>query len=419
MDGEFREYGVIAGDVVVANSGESTIMGNLSSLNPVTGSGTLVVTRQYNIGELVTSARSQYESFMSLTPDTKSSDSNIGGQTFTPGTHLLDNANVSIINDTVTLDGSGQYVFQIPNGGLITTTITADVSFNFINGATASNVYWMIDGDVNIQSQNGNITAFAGSVISQGNITLGTDSTSDGTMAALTAIVTDSTSDRTMAAPAVTGIVTLNSNVIIAQSLQQLLDNVAGNYLIIVNNVADSEAIQVNASNVNGGISFKSGLGGISSESTGTITLTGDSGVIQRYSSGGLIKSQPEEIMLTDINGQSLSIIELLSQIATIPATVDRTVTLDTAANIVAGLSDPQVNDSFDFTLINLSSATDSAKVTIAVGDGGSIPAGQNMVVAAASDDPATYYSSGSGTFRLRLTNVDEEAEEYIVYRIA
>ena len=402
MDGEFREYGVIAGDVVVANSGESIVRGDLSSLNPVTGEGTVIVTRQNNIGPLVTSAQSQYDSFMGMTPDTTSSDANISGQTFVPGTHLLDNAGVTISNNTVTLDGSGMYVFQLPNGGLITTTTTDNVSFVFINGATASSVYWAIAGDVVIQSQNGNMTAFAGSVITQGNITLGTGSTSAGTMAA----------------PTASGVVTLNSNILTSQSLQQMLDNVSTSYLIVTNNVADSAAIQISTINVDGGITIKSGLGGVTVESTGAVNLTGDR-IFERHEGGGLIKSQPEEIMLSDINGQSLGIGELLSQIATIPATANRTVTLDTAANIVAGITGVAVDDSIDFTLINLSNATNSAQVTIAVGTGGTTPSGQNMVVAASSNGTATYFSSGSGTFRIRLTNVSSGTEAYTVYRIA
>lgn len=403
MNGDFKEYGVIAGDVVVANSGESKILGDLSSLNAVTGEGTVVVTRQYNIGALNTSAQSQYDYFISITPDTTSSDADISGQTFVPGTHLLTNAGITISNNTVTLDGSGTYVFQLPNGGLTTTTTTSPVSFNLINGATASSVYWMVNGNVNIQSQNGNITAFVGSVISQGNITLGVGSTSAGSLAT----------------PVVSGIITLNSNVITAQSLQQKLDNVAPDYIILINNVADAQAIQLNTTNVNGGISIKSGLGGILLSSTDSITLSGSTNVFERWGTGGSVKKQPSEMMLTDINGQTLSIAELLSRIATIPATVDRTVTLDTAVNIVEGIPGVSVDDSIDFTLINLSNSTDSAKVTIAAGTGGTIPSGQNMIVAAASNDPTTYYSSGSGTFRIRLTNVNSGTEAYTVYRIA
>ena len=362
VDVGYERYGIIAGDSVVKNFGTTTIIGDFGSESASNGIGTVIVSGNTydnagaSLNPALSSDQNTYNFIISESPDYTVSNPNIGGLTFTPGTTQFTNAGVTIggtvPTSTVTLNGSGQYYFQIPtpdglSNGLTTDSTAANVTFIFQNGARASNVLWVINGNVNLNSSGSNFTTFAGSIICIGNITLGTQTTSAGSLSA-----------------PFSGTITLNSNRIVCQLSQAILDQTSNNYINFVTTLANSPAIIINAENPAGGIELNAG-----------------NNIFERWGPGGLIKTQPAEIQLTDTDGQTLTIAQLLAEIATIPATTNHTVTLDTAAHIVAGIQGVAVNDSFEFILINLSNSTDSAQITIAAGTGGTTPPGQNMIV--------------------------------------
>lgn len=265
-DTNYLSYGASSGGSVVVNLDLTTIQGDLGATDTIGGAGTVIVSDQTNIGfnntPVITSAQSAYSTFMGMAPTFTSGTSNIGGMTFNPGViALTDVGGVSIGGVTpfnsIILDGDGQYVFQIINGGLIANTTANTIDIQLIGGARASEVYWVVNGSVDLQSITGNITNFKGSIIAQGNITLGIGSISQGSLVAV-----DNTS-----------IITLNNNNIISQINVFAKEMNVGGYKIIESTLSDNKAVQILASDVNGGIYVEAGVGGIYAVTTNSISL--------------------------------------------------------------------------------------------------------------------------------------------------
>jgi hypothetical protein len=87
---------------------------------------------------------------------------NLGGQTLTPGTYCESAA--PTISGTVTLSGSGVYVFQI-GSTLVTAPGTTVV---LTNGAEACNVYWQVGSSATIDTA----TTFAGTIMAFTSVTV-------------------------------------------------------------------------------------------------------------------------------------------------------------------------------------------------------------------------------------------------------
>ncbi|ARF11601.1 hypothetical protein Klosneuvirus_2_37 [Klosneuvirus KNV1] len=143
---------------------------------------------------------------------------------------------------------------------------------------------------------------------------------------------------------------------------------------------------------------------------------TGASRLFNRFGTGGFIKHQEADVSLSDADA-TLTITDILKSIFTITPTVDRTLTLPTAALAVAGISGVEIGDAIDFIIINNSTPANEAFIMIANGTGSSITG--NTTIAPASNNVSTFYTSGSGTFRIRFTNVTGGSEAYVAYRIA
>jgi hypothetical protein len=82
----------------------------------------------------------------------------------------------------------------------------------------------------------------------------------------------------------------------------------------------------------------------------------------------------------------------------------DATYTLPTAALIVAGQPDLQVNDSWTFSVIDTNG---TYTITLAVGTGGTLVGSGALAV------------STSAMFRITITNITSGSEAYDLYRIA
>jgi len=108
----------------------------------------------------------------------------IGGTTVTPGVYTI--ASTLGITGTVTLDAQGnsnaQFIFQIGSG---LTTATSSIVF-LINGAQASNVFWQVGSSATL----GTTSAFAGNILAQASISLGTGTLIQGRALARTGAVT-------------------------------------------------------------------------------------------------------------------------------------------------------------------------------------------------------------------------------------
>ena len=108
---------------------------------------------------------------------------------------------------------------------------------------------------------------------------------------------------------------------------------------------------------------------------------------------------------------------QLLTKIISITPTANRTLTLPTAANAVTVITGVKVGNSIDFTIINESTPINQASVIITVGTGGSFIGSDT--VHPVQNLSETYFTSGSGTFRMRFTNITTSFEAYDVYRIS
>ena len=142
---------------------------------------------------------------------------------------------------------------------------------------------------------------------------------------------------------------------------------------------------------------------------------TGGSRLFERWGTGGRILHQAAETSLSN-SSQTLTIAQLLGDILTITPTTDRTLTLPTAADAVAGISGVQVNDAIDFRIINLQASASDPEAILAMGTGGTAVGYMN--VPPHVNNAGTYFYSGTGIFRMRFTNVTVSSEAYTVYRI-
>ncbi len=170
--GTARSYSVLAGTGVV-NTLATTISGDLgvSPSNSITGFPPGVVAGTTHAGDPAAAAAQSdlvlaYNDAAARTPSAGfSGDQN--GQTFTPGTYHT--AAAFALTGTLTLDGLGDpnalFIFQV-DAALNT---AAASTMNLINGAQASHVFWQVNG----AAGTGASSAFAGTIMAAGAITLG------------------------------------------------------------------------------------------------------------------------------------------------------------------------------------------------------------------------------------------------------
>lgn len=179
-------------------------------------------------------------------------------------------------------------------------------------------------------------------------------------------------------------------------------------------------------------VAINSGTGGISiggNSSTGEIHIgntaiaktliignnTGGSRIFNRWGSGGNINHQSAHTALAN-SGATLTVANLITQILTMTPTTDRTLTLPDAADIVSGISGIAVDDCIDFYVINSGSGLGDPSVIISAGTGGTEVG--YMTVDPRVGNLVLFRNSGTGHFRLRMTNVTASSEAYTIYRI-
>jgi hypothetical protein len=195
--GTAGNYAVLAGSTVT-NTGSSVLTGNLgvSAGCAVTGfppgsvSGTI-----HQCDAAAAKAESDlttaYNAAKGLSPKMSLTGKDLGGMTLTPGVYFF--ASSAQLTGTLTLNTLGEtnplFVFQI--GSTLTTASNSSVVFT--NSLTDSNVYWQVGSSATL----GTGTTFEGNILANTSITL-TTGASIGCGSAL----------------AITGAVTLDSNVI-------------------------------------------------------------------------------------------------------------------------------------------------------------------------------------------------------------
>ena len=123
-----------------------------------------------------------------------------------------------------------------------------------------------------------------------------------------------------------------------------------------------------------------------------------------RWIPSGLILNSSTPVALSDANA-TLTISQILNNGAfTISPTVltTRTLTLPTAANIVAGVSEIATNDCLEFSVINTGAGT----AAVAAGTGGALTGLANIS------------ANNSGIYRIYVTNIAGGTEAYSIYRL-
>ena len=146
-----------------------------------------------------------------------------------------------------------------------------------------------------------------------------------------------------------------------------------------------------------------------------TVTIgnnTGTSQVINHFGTGGNVMSQPAPAAPAAGAATLLTIVNLLTGILVQDPGGASTWTLPDADLAVAGVPNVAVNDSIDFSIINLDTM-DTDTITLAAGASGTM-VGQ---VEIAENNGIS--SRSEGLFRMRFTNIGSGTEAYTVYRLA
>lgn len=120
------------------------------------------------------------------------------------------------------------------------------------------------------------------------------------------------------------------------------------------------------------------------------------------------VKVTPAHTSLAD-SAATLTVSQVQSGILAITPTASRILTTPTAAQLVAGPL-KNVGDSIDFSVVNKSAGAFTA--TLAAGSG--VTANGNLIVL-----DTTSGGSGSGLFRLRVTNAIPSLEAITIHRLA
>lgn len=115
-------------------------------------------------------------------------------------------------------------------------------------------------------------------------------------------------------------------------------------------------------------------------------------------------------------DNHTLTIAELLTGVAAFDGTAARNLVSPTAALAVAGVSGVSVGDCIDFSVINTGTAGADETLSVTAGTGATLVGFMDVENPATTHDA---FSSGSGLFRIRFTNVTGGSEAYTIYRLA
>jgi hypothetical protein len=187
--GTSSTFAVLAGTTITC-TGAGAITGNIGvspgtaivlGATPCTVSGT-----QYPGGPVAAQAQADaataYGALTSATCTTiEPAVADIGGQTLHPGVYCFPSS--AAITGTLTLSGSGVYIFKI---GSTLTTAAANSHVVLTNGANANDIFWAVGSSATL----GTSSTFEGTIIAFTSITANTGATVDGRLLALGGAVT-------------------------------------------------------------------------------------------------------------------------------------------------------------------------------------------------------------------------------------
>jgi hypothetical protein len=187
-------FGILGATPVVSSIGLTHVTGDvgISPALSITGfpPGTITGAFFMGVGSLAGTAQMDLTTAYNLaagTPGGAALTGNIGGQTLAPGVYKA-TTTLGITGD-LTLDGStnpnGTWIFQV--GSALTTAAGPGMSRVLLtNGAQAHNVFWQIGSSATL----GTGSTFAGTIMAQASITVGTGAILNGRALARTGAVT-------------------------------------------------------------------------------------------------------------------------------------------------------------------------------------------------------------------------------------
>ncbi len=168
-------YGIFSGDGPVENAGVSSIKGDVGTnggltlgFDPLLVSGTIHPIPDVSTGQASASLLIAYNNMNALTPDIELLyPAQFGGNlVLTPHTYVMNG--LTTFTDTVYMNamGNANAIFVVKIYGALSTSSYSNVKL--INGAQAKNIYWLVNGAVDINDY----SIFNGTIISQGAINL-------------------------------------------------------------------------------------------------------------------------------------------------------------------------------------------------------------------------------------------------------
>jgi len=196
-------FGVLGATPVVSNTGPTIVTGNvgISPACSLTGwlaidAGPGTITGTFEACNAV-SATAQGELTVAYNAAAGAAGgailpSDIGGQTLPPGVYRTNPAGTLAITGDLTLDGGGDpnstWIFQIESSLTTAAGVTAGVPNSRVilqNGATSNHVFWQVGSSATL----GTDSIFAGTIMAQASVTLGTGATLNGRALARTGAV--------------------------------------------------------------------------------------------------------------------------------------------------------------------------------------------------------------------------------------
>lgn len=193
--GSACSFGILAATPAVANTGPTNVTGDvgISPAASVTGFPPGTLTGTIHLGD-ATAATAQGDLTTAYNNAAGAAGgavltADIGGQTLAPGVYKTTSAQPTLgITGDLTLSGNGVYIFQVVST-LTTAAGSPSVPASRViltGGAVPHDVFWQIGSSATL----GTYSTFAGTIMAQASITVGTGATLNGRALARTGAVT-------------------------------------------------------------------------------------------------------------------------------------------------------------------------------------------------------------------------------------